>query len=38
MSNFLMNKYLNKVINSKLIKNYRYFIEVNDFIYLNYFY
>jgi len=38
MSNFLINKYQNKVINSKLIKNYRYFIEVNDFISLNYFY
>ena len=36
--NFLISKYYNKVINSKLIKNYKYFLNKNDFISLNYFY
>jgi hypothetical protein len=36
--NFLISKYFNKVTNSKLIKNYKYFLNKNDFISLNYFY
>ena len=38
MTKFLIYKYSNKLINSKLIKNYKYFINVNDFLFFNYFY
>jgi len=38
MTNFLINKYFLKVINGKLLKNYKYFFKFNDYIYFSYFY
>lgn len=38
MTIFLINKYFNKIINEKLLKNYKYFLNIYDFIFFNYFY
>lgn len=38
MTIFLIDKYFNKIINKKLSKNYKYFCNIYDFIYFNYFY
>jgi hypothetical protein len=38
MTTLLINKYFNKIINKKLINNYKCFLNIYDFIHFNYFY
>lgn len=38
MSSFLLHKYISKIINGRLVKHYRYRLNLNDSIFFSYFY